>query len=323
MKVFSAIRPSGQLTVGNYFGAIQQWLELQKKHDCVFAVADYHAITTSFEPEKIRNYRRDYLLWFLAAGLDSSKSTVFIGSDNPDHTDLTWILSSLVSDSELRRMTQYKDKKDKEQIVTAGLLNYPILQAADILLYDTQIVPVGEDQVQHIEFARKLARKFNNKYGEVFIEPKAKVVKESARIMSLTDPSSKMSKSGPSKSKINLNDSSKEAEEKIISAVTDSGSEVKYDLEEKPAISNLLDLYSLFSSKKIEEIEGEYKGEGYGEFKKDLAQLVATFLEEIQEEKEKVEKKDILDKVLEKGLKKARKRSSKKLAQVKEAIGLG
>jgi tryptophanyl-tRNA synthetase len=322
MKVFSAIRPSGKLTIGNYFGAISQWLELQKSDKCVFAVADYHAITTSFEPEKIREYRKDYLSWFLAAGLDPNKSTIFIGSQNPDHTDLTWILSCLVSDSELRRMTQYKDKKEKEQIITAGLLNYPILQAADILLYDTEIVPVGEDQKQHVEFTRKLARKFNNKYGEVFIEPEAKTIESSARIMSLTDPTSKMSKSGSNKSKINLNDDPQEVKEKIISAVTDSGSEIKYDLKEKPAISNLIDLFCLFSGKSRERVEENYKGEGYGKFKEDLAELVAKFLGEIQEKKEEIVAKNISESVLERGLKQAREISTKKLNQVKKAIGL-
>jgi tryptophanyl-tRNA synthetase len=322
MKVFSAIRPSGELTIGNYFGAIKQWLDLQKDYDCVFAIADFHAITTQFDPEKIREHRKDYLTWFLAAGLDPVKSTIFIGSTNPDHANLTWILGSMVSESELRRMTQYKDKKAKEQIITAGLLNYPVLQAADILLYDTEIVPVGQDQVQHIEFARKLARKFNNKYGEVFVEPEAKVVKESARIMSLTNAKSKMSKSGPEKSKINLADDPEEARSKILSAVTDSGKKIKFDPEKKPEISNLLNLYALFSNQSIKRVEEQYQDQGYGDFKNDLADQVGSFLENLQAKREEIIAKNILENVLERGLKQAQERSSKKMAQVREAVGL-
>jgi tryptophanyl-tRNA synthetase len=259
---------------------------------------------------------------FLAAGLNPNKSIIFIQSDNPDHTNLAWILSSLVTESELKRMTQYKDKMKKQASVAAGLLSYPILQAADILLYDTQTVPVGEDQIQHIEFARKLARSFNNKFDDIFIEPEAKVVKEAARIMSLTDPKSKMSKSGSDKSKINLSDSPKDAASKIMSAVTDSGKEIKFDFKRKPAISNLLSIYHLVSGESIQKLEKRYSDKGYGQFKKDLAKSVSTLLGDLQEKRKSIVATKKTEEVLSRGLKDARDISNKKLEEAKRSIGL-
>lgn len=322
MKVFSGIRPSGELTIGNYFGAIKQWLDLQKDYDCVFSIADFHAITTDFEPEKIKKYREEYPLWYLAAGLKPDKSIIFYGSSNPDHTNLAWIFSSMVSESELQRMTQYKDKKEKEEIVSAGLLNYPILQAADILLYDTELVPVGEDQVQHIEFTRKIARKFNNKFGQVFVEPEAKVVKESARIMSLTNPNSKMSKSGPEKSKINLADKPEQARKKITSAVTDSEKVIKYDPESKPEISNLLNIFSILSNEDVNRIEERYKNESYAKLKQDLADQMVEFLTELQAKKQEIDAKNMAEDVLLRGLKQAQEKSNQKMKKVFHAVGL-
>jgi len=321
MRVFSAVRPSGELQLGNYFGAIRQWVELQKEHDSIFAVADYHAITTSFDPRELRRQEGECLAFYLAAGLNPKKSIIFIQSQNPDHTELAWILNSVAKESELRRMTQFKDKKKKENSISAGLLSYPILQAADILLYQTQLVPVGDDQVQHIEFSRKLARRFNDHYQPVFTEPKAGVVKEGARIKSLTNPLAKMSKSGPDKSKINLSDLPKKAAEKIKAAITDSGKAIKAG-PKKPAITNLLTIYHLVSGRPIDEIEKEYQGQGYGEFKKDLANLVGSFLAELQKEKARIIAEKLVEKTTKKGLTQARKISSQTLLAAKRAIGV-
>lgn len=319
MRVFSAVRPSGELQLGNYFGAIKQWIELQAEHDCIFAVADYHAITTNYNPKKLKKQGEDYLAFYLASGLRPDKSIIFIQSQNPDHPELAWILNSVAKETELRRMTQYKDKKKEERSISAGLLNYPILQAADILLYQTELVPVGADQVQHVEFSRKLARQFNSQFSKVFTEPKVRVVKEAARIRSLIDPKAKMSKSGPEKSRINLNDSPERAAEKIKAAVTDSGQEIKTG-PKKPAITNLLTIYHLLSEKPIKEIEKGYQGKGYQEFKKDLAKLVGEFLVNLQKDKKKAEGK--VETMTKKGLEQAQKISDKTLLKAKKAVGV-
>jgi len=321
MRVFSAVRPSGELQIGNYFGAIKQWIDLQQQADCVFAVADYHGITTDFEPKKLKAHQRDLLAWFLAAGLDPKKSIIFIQSQNPDHTELAWILSAITKEAELKRMTQYKDKKGEQEKITASLLAYPVLQAADILLYNTDMVPVGEDQVQHIEFSRTLAKRFNNRFTRIFVEPKAQLVKDGARIMSLNNPNNKMSKSGVNKSKINLADNPKDAEKKIMSAVTDSGSEIKQG-KDKLAITNLINIYHLLSGKDINEIEASFKGKGYGDFKTELAKQVSQFLTELQSKKAEIEKRDLVAETTKKGLKQAQQISNKVLIEAKKAIGV-
>ncbi len=321
MRIFSAIRPSGKLQLGNYFGAIKQWVKLQEEGDCVFAIADYHAITTDFEPDEIRKHRKDYLSYFFAAGLVADKSIMFIQSQNPDHPELAWILNSVAKESELKRMTQYKEKASEEKSISAGLLNYPILQASDILLYKTDTVPVGEDQVQHVEFARKLARKFNNRFGEVFVEPEAKVLKAGARIMSLTDPTSKMSKSGSEKSKINLSDDPQKAKSKIMSAVTDSGKEIK-QAKDKPAITNLINIYHLLMDKSVKKIEADYEGRGYGDFKDDLGSQVAEFLSTLQERRKTVLDKGLVESSIDKGLSSAHQISQPVLIEAKKAIGV-
>ncbi len=319
MKVFSAVRPSGELQLGNYFGAIKQWVELQSEHDCTFAVADYHGITTQFDPRELKKEQQDYLTYFLAAGLDPSKSTIFIQSQNSDHPELAWILNSIVKESELQRMTQYKDKKGEAAV--AGLLNYPILQAADILLYQTELVPVGEDQVQHVEFSRKIARRFNNRFKKVFVEPKAKLVKEAARLKSLTDPRAKMSKTGPERSKINLSDLPEKAAAKIKSAMTDSGKEIKAG-KDKPALTNLLTIYSLLKEKPVKGIEADYQGKGYADFKKDLAKLISQFLADLQKKRETVIREKIVERTVRKGLAEAEKISNQTLEEAKKAIGV-
>jgi tryptophanyl-tRNA synthetase len=321
MRVFSAVRPSGELQIGNYFGAIKQWIDLQQQANCVFAVADYHAITTDFDPKTLKARQQDYLAWFLAAGLDPKKSIIFIQSQNPDHTELAWIFSAITKEAELKRMTQYKDKKEEQEKITASLLTYPVLQAADILLYNTDTVPVGEDQVQHIEFSRTLAKRFNNRFAKVFVEPKPQLVEEGARIMSLNNPKNKMSKSGTDKSKISLADSSKDAEKKIMSAVTDSGSEIK-QAKDKPAITNLINIYHLLSNKPVKEIEASFKGKGYDEFKAELVKQITSFLTELQAKKAEIEKQDLVSETTKKGLEQAQQISNKVLIEAKKAIGV-
>ncbi|MFZ5559844.1 MAG: tryptophan--tRNA ligase, partial [Patescibacteria group bacterium] len=261
MRIFSGMRPSGQLHIGNYLGALKNWVELQKKNFSIFGIVDYHAITTPFNPKHLQKDVYNLVLDYLAAGIDPKKSIIIIQSHIPEHTELAWILSTLTPLGELERMTQFKEKaKQHKENVNAGLFCYPILMAADILLYKADTVPVGEDQAQHVELTRVLARKFNNKFGKTFPEPKTLLQKHGARIMSLTDPFKKMSKTGDES--IILGDSPDAIRRKIKKAVTDSGKEVKFDEKNKPAISNLITIYHLFSGKSIAEIEKKYKGKG-------------------------------------------------------------
>jgi tryptophanyl-tRNA synthetase len=353
--VFSGVAPSGTIHLGNYLGAIKNWVELQKENQCIFCVVDLHAITTPQDPEKLRSKIMEVAAIYLAAGIDPEKSIVFIQSHNQDHAELAWILNCITHLGELSRMTQFKEKspskrieKLKEDEITmddftkklkeienailfkfaktdVGLLNYPILMAADILLYGTDIVPVGEDQKQHVELARTLARRFNQNYGEVFKIPQAMVRKEGARIMGLDDPSKKMSKSAKSPANyIALTDPPETIREKIKKAVTDSGSEIKYDPQNKPAISNLLTIYSLIADKKIDDIVGKYENHtSYAEFKKDLAEEIIKFLSPFQKKyNELMVNPDSLKKILEQGAATAKKRSFLMLIAAKNKIGL-
>ena len=286
MRIFSGMRPTGQLHIGNYLGAAKNWLELQKKHECIFAVVDYHGITTPFDPKQIHKDTMDVVLDYLAAGINPKKSILIIQSHIPEHTELAWILGALTPIGELERMTQFKDKsKQYKQNINAGLFTYPVLMAADILLYKTHIVPVGEDQKQHVELARTIARKFNNKFGNTFPLPKVQLSKAGARIMSLTNPLKKMSKTGDES--IGLSDSPSVIKNKIKRAVTDSGKEIKYDSKKKAAISNLLTIYHLFSGKSVSDLEKKYKNKGYAEFKKDLAEIIIKGLKPFQEKRKK------------------------------------
>jgi len=316
------MRPTGQLHIGNYLGALRNWKELQKKHQCIFGVVDYHGITTPFNPKTIHKDTMNLVLDYLGAGIDPKKSTLIIQSQIPEHTELAWILGTLTSLGELERMTQFKEKaKQHKKDVNAGLFSYPILMAADILLYKTNLVPVGEDQVQHVELTRTLARKFNNKFSNVFPLPNVQLVKTGARIMSLTDPTKKMSKTGDES--IGLNDSPVLIRQKIKTAVTDSGKEIKYDLKKKPGISNLLTIYHLFSGKSIADLEKKYKDKGYGEFKKDLAEAIIKGLKPFQEKRKKYQKNPkLVKKILTQGHKKAQKTAQATMKEVKQKIGL-
>ena len=269
MRVFSGIRPTGELHIGNYLGAIQQWLELQKKAECVFCIVDLHAITTPHKPSELEKNILDTAIVYLAAGLDPQKCIFFIQSQVKEHTELTWLLNTICPISELERMTQYKEKsKQFKQNINAGLLDYPVLMAVDILLYQTDLVPVGKDQQQHVELTRVLARKFNQKFGPTFKEPKALIPKTGAKIMSLQDPKKKMSKTDDPRSCIDLLDDPEKIKKKIMAAVTDLGKTIKYDPLRKPGISNLLIIYHLLSEEPIKKLEKDCKNKGYAEFKK-------------------------------------------------------
>ncbi len=322
--LFSGIKPSGDLHLGNYIGAISQWLPLQEKYKCLFCVVDYHAITVKQDPKALRKTILDIVRIYLASGINPKKAIIFQQSDVSEHTELGWILNTITKVSELEKMTQYKDKsgEEKKEGPSAGLLNYPTLMAADILLYQTDVVPVGHDQMQHLELSRVLARRFNSNYGETFRVPETIVRKEGARIMALDDPMKKMSKSSQSpNSYIALLDEPMVAHKKIKRAVTDSDNKIFYDPDKKPAISNLLAIYSALGNKSVKELEVLYEGKSYGEFKEDLANVVANFLTEFQARYKKYSDKEV-KKVLDKGAKEAKSIAEKTMKLVKKNIGI-
>lgn len=320
--VFSGIQPSGNLHLGNYIGSLRQWVKGQNEGLNIFCIVDMHAITVPQEPDKLKEKTLELAAIYLAAGIDPNKSLIFVQSHNSDHANLGWIMNCFVSMGQLNRMTQYKEKSSTRDFVSAGLFDYPALMAADILLYDTTEVPVGEDQRQHVELTRDIVERFNSNYGEVFVLPKPIIPKAGGRIMSLIDPTKKMSKSDANaNATIYLLDNPEEARKKIMSATTDSGSEVKYDPEKKPGISNLISIYSELSGKKIEEIEKEFEGKGYGEFKKAVANVVCDFLTEFGEKYKKARRGEGLNEILRSGAEKAYKISHPKLMEVYEKVG--
>ncbi len=252
MRILSGIQPTGEMHIGNYLGAIKQWIELQEKNECVFFIADLHSLTTPYDPKSLQNLILEKVICYLAAGLNPEKSIIFIQSQVKEHTELCWILNTICPIGELQRMTQYKDKAKKfKKNINTGLLDYPVLMAADILLYKTEGVPVGKDQVQHVELTRTIARKFNQRFGKTFIEPKPLIPKVGAKIMSLAEPKKKMSKTDNPQSYISLFDIPTTIQKKIMAAVTDPDTKIKYDPYKKPGISNLLIIYSLFIGQTI------------------------------------------------------------------------
>ncbi|MBA2874924.1 tryptophan--tRNA ligase [Thermaerobacillus caldiproteolyticus] len=322
--IFSGIQPSGVITLGNYIGAMRQFIELQHEYNCYFCIVDQHAITVPQDRLELRKNIRSLAALYLAVGIDPNKATLFIQSEVPAHAQAGWMLQCIAYIGELERMTQFKDKSAGKEAVSAGLLTYPPLMAADILLYKTDIVPVGEDQKQHIELTRDLAERFNKRYGEIFTLPEPRIPKVGARIMSLADPTKKMSKSDPNKKAfITLLDDAKTIEKKIKSAVTDSDGVIKYDKENKPGITNLLNIYSILANKSIEQLEQEYAGKGYGEFKADLAQVIIDTLTPIQEKYYHLMESDLLDQVLDEGAEKANQVANKMLKKMENAMGLG
>lgn len=320
-RVFSGIQPTGAIHIGNYLGAIKQWLKLQKKHDCIFCIVDLHALTSPYEPKRLQNSIYEKTAAYLAAGIDPNQSIIFVQSQVKQHPELAWLLSTITPVGELQRMTQYKQKAKKFSTTNAGLLNYPVLMAADILLYQTELVPVGEDQKQHLELTRDIARKFNRKFGKTLVVPKAQLPKTGARIMSLTEPKTKMSKSDPDSSYISLFDKPDLIRKKIMKAQTDSGREIKFAPEPKPGISNLLTIYSLFSSKSIPELEQEFKTKGYQEFKQKLAQLLIKKLKPFRQKKKELDQAQV-KKILNRGAKQAQKIAKKTMKEVKKKMGL-
>ena len=327
-RIFSGIQPSGDLHIGNYIGAIQQWVKLQEsiENDLIFCIVDLHAITVHQDPKVLKEKILEVAALYISCGINPEKSHIFIQSENPDHSYLAWILDCITPIGWMNRMIQFKDKSKKQKESTSvGLFNYPALMAADILLYDTDLVPVGEDQKQHVELTRDTAERFNNIYKDtIFKLPKPMIDKKSARIMSLKNPNSKMSKSDKDPlGTINLLDTSHEIAKKVKQAVTDSGTEIIYR-DDKPAISNLLIIYSKFSGKSISEIEDKYKGKTYAEFKNNLSQILISGLKPIQEKYSKIRKdKSYLEKALDKGRDYCIEISRKKTDKVRESMGLG
>ncbi len=383
-RIFSGIQPSGKLHIGNYLGAIRQWVDLQNEYDSLFCIVDLHAITVSQSPEELRKKTLEIAKIYLASGIDPEKCILFVQSQVSEHAELMWILNTITRNGDLTKMTQFKSKSgidfdfeeienyflqlkkeyirqdtplDKEALdflektnsrktpeeveaefallqfsevlknfkksfnqVSVGLFDYPVLMAADILLYDTDVVPVGKDQMQHVELSRTLARRFNEKFGETFVIPEGKLSKEGALIMGLDDPTKKMSKSASSEyNYIALSDTPDQVRKKIMKAVTDSGSEIAYS-ESKPAMRNLINIYSLLSGKTPEEIVVMYKSKGYGDFKKDLAEVVVGFLEPFQARLAALDDEFVL-KILSEGAMNASELAKKKILEVRKKIG--
>ena len=321
---FSGIQPTGNLHIGNYFGAIKNWLEMENQYQCIFCIVDYHALTVKQNPKILSEKILEIAKIYLAAGINPEKSIIFVQSNISEHTELAWILNTITKIPELERMTQFKEKAKRfKENVNMGLFSYPVLMASDILLYKTNVVPVGEDQIQHIELTKTLAKRFNNNYGEVFTIPEALVKKEGARVMALDNPENKMSKTAINPANyLALTDSPNVIRKKIKSAVTDSGKEIKMDLE-KPAISNLLMIYHLFSEEPISKIEERYKGKGYGDFKNDLSELAIEFLKPFQKKfNELDENDDYIKKVLAEGVEKANAIAQTTMKDIKRKLGL-
>jgi len=324
MRIFSGIQPTGIIHIGNYLGAIKQWVELQEKNECVFCIVDLHALTAPFDPKKLQQLILEKAIAYLAAGINPEKSIIFIQSQVREHSEMNWLLNAVTPVGDLTRMTQYKEKSKKfAQNLNAGLLNYPILMTADILLYQTEIVPVGEDQQQHVELARTIAKKFNQKFGETFKIPEARLPKMGAKIMSLTQPTKKMSKSDPQESYIGLFDEPEIIKNKIMKATTDTGKTIKYDPEAKPGISNLLTIYSLFSEKTIKEAEKKFKNKGYAEFKKQLADLLILKLEIFRRKRKELLTREVYVKeILSQGSRRAQALAQSTLLDAKKKMGL-
>jgi tryptophanyl-tRNA synthetase len=366
-RIFSGIQPSGNLHIGNYLGAIKNWVKLQDEFESIFCVVDMHAITVPQDPKELNKKIIEVAKAYLASGIDTKKSSIFIQSQVSEHAELAWVLNTIAKNGELAKMTQFKDKAgvfdelsemqsskevkekatelsgaDTEKVAKyaafqtakkifemykkeyndsgTGLFDYPVLMAADILLYDTEKVPVGEDQVQHVELTRTLGKRFNSKFGDTFVIPEPFITKEGMRIMGLDDPTKKMSKSAASEyNYIAITDDAETIRKKIKKAVTDSGSEIKY-VEEKPALYNLINIYCGFSGQSPKEIEKMYEGKGYADFKEGLADVIIKGLEPIQEKMKSLTDEEVL-KILKEGAKKVRPLAKKKMNEVKKKVG--
>ncbi|CAL9445183.1 Tryptophan--tRNA ligase [Streptomyces sp. enrichment culture] len=325
-RVLSGIQPTaGSFHLGNYLGAVRQWVALQETHDAFYMVVDLHAITVPQDPQELRANTRLAAAQLLAAGLDPERCTLFVQSHVPEHAQLAWVMNCLTGFGEAGRMTQFKDKAAKQGAdrASVGLFTYPVLQVADILLYQAHEVPVGEDQRQHIELTRDLAERFNGRFGETFTIPKPYILKETAKIYDLQDPAVKMSKSASTpKGLVNLLDEPKATAKKIKSAVTDTDTEIRYDTENKPGVSNLLTIYSTLTGAGIGELEEKYAGKGYGALKTDLAEVVVEFVTPFRERTQQyLDDPETLDSILAKGAEKARAVAAETLAQAYDRVG--
>ena len=323
-RVLSGIQPTADsFHLGNYLGAIRQWVAMQETHDAFYCVVDLHAITVEHDPEVLRQRTRVSAAQLLALGIDPDRATLFVQSQVPEHAQLSWVMECMAGFGEASRMTQFKDKSARQALdrVSVGLFTYPILQAADILLYQANFVPVGEDQRQHLELTRDLAQRFNSRFGRTFTLPEAYIVKDTAKIFDLQDPSAKMSKSVPA-GVVELLEEPKKAAKKIRSAVTDTGREVVYDTENKPGVSNLLSIYSALTGRSVPDLEAAYDGKGYGDLKKDLGEVVVDFVTPVQAAvRSYLDDPAELDKLLAKGAERARAVASRTLAQTYERVG--
>ncbi|MFI1378946.1 tryptophan--tRNA ligase [Embleya sp. NPDC020886] len=325
-RVLSGIQPTADsFHLGNYLGAIRQWVPLQDSHDAFYCVVDLHAITVPQDPKELRERTRISAAQLLAVGLDPERCTLFVQSHVPEHAQLAWIMNCVTGFGEAARMTQFKDKSAKQgsDRTTVGLFTYPVLQVADILLYQADAVPVGEDQRQHLELTRDVAQRFNSTYGQTYVIPKPFIVKETAKIVDLQDPTIKMSKSASApKGIVNLLDDPKVSAKKIRSAVTDTGTEVRFDETEKPGVSNLLTIHSALSGTSIAALEERFAGRGYGDLKKEVAEVLVEFVEPFQERvRTYLDDPSELDKVLARGAEKARAVASETLAKTYDRVG--
>ena len=323
-RVFSGVQPTGNIHLGNYLGALKQFVELQDDHECIYCIVDMHAITVPQDPKALKEHILDVAALYLAVGVDPKKSIVFVQSDVAGHAELNWVLTCNSYTGELSRMTQFKDKSKNKESAPTGLFTYPVLMAADILLYDTDVVPVGNDQKQHIELCRDIAGRINSKYPKTFVMPDGRFLKAGARIMALDDPTKKMSKSAENiHSRISLLDEPSKIKKSIMKATTDSEGVVRFDVENKPGISNLLNIYSVLSGESIEDLEKKYEGKGYGDFKKDLVEVTVNALAPIKERYEEIRHSQELLDILSDGAVKADAIAKETMKRVKKNFGLG
>ena len=320
-RIFSGAQPTGNVHLGNYLGALRNWVALQNEYESFYCIVNLHALTIPQDPRLLAEKTRELARIYLAVGIDPKIATIFIQSDVPEHSELTWVLNCIARMSELERMTQFKDKAKRQENVLVGLFDYPVLMAADILLYQTDLVPVGEDQKQHLELTRDIAIRFNRDYGETFRVPDPYIPKVGARIMSLSDPSKKMSKSDDDPNGcVMLMDDATTIQKKFKRAVTDSGTEIRFD-ESRPAINNLLEIYHLLTGKSEAEVESHFAGKGYAQLKGDLADAAIGFLEPIQNAVRGISD-DQLDSILAEGRDKAQQIAARTLSHVFENIGI-
>jgi tryptophanyl-tRNA synthetase len=321
-RILSGIKPSGELNIGGYGGALHQFINFQHNFECFFFVPDLHAVTVPQDPKELFQRSKDIAAFYIAAGIDPKKATIFIQSHVPAHVELGWIMETQAHFGELSRMTQFKEKSEGKDVVSSALFTYPALMAADILIYQATHVPVGEDQKQHLEITRDLATRFNNRFEKTFTVPEPIIQSIGSRIMGLDDPTKKMSKSNPNRnSYVLLLDSPDDIRKKLAKAVTDSDMIVRYDWENKPAVSNLIEIYSVFSGDPIEAIERIYEGQGYGGFKKDLAEVIIEKLVPIQEHYKEIIDSEELNNILKEGALKAAEVAKETLLKAKRAMG--